>query len=66
MDRTVERILSEWREAERERDTATDDEAREAIEARIAGFADAYRRAVEERTSDNEPRDFGGVLGAEA
>jgi hypothetical protein len=66
MDRTVERIISEWREAERQYDAATDEETREALEARIAQLADEHRRAMDERLSGDEPPDLGGVRGAEA
>ena len=66
MDRTVEKILSEWRDAERQHDTATDDETREALEARIAELADEHRRAMEERLPKDEPPELGGALRAGA
>jgi hypothetical protein len=66
VDRTVEHILTEWREAEREREGATDDESREAVEARIARLAEEHRRAVEERMPAEEPPEFGGLRNVEA
>jgi hypothetical protein len=66
VDRTVEHILTEWREAEREHEGATDPETREAVEARIARLAEEHRRAVDERMPDEEPPELGGLRSVDA
>jgi hypothetical protein len=63
MDRTVELILSEWRATERQLDAATNDETREALQARIAELADEHRHAVDDRLPDDDPPEL-GRLGA--
>jgi hypothetical protein len=47
--RPVADILAEWRAAERELDEASDEQVREAIEARVAALATEHRAALEER-----------------
>ena len=44
--RGVPSILEEWRAVERELDVASDDEAREYLQARIAGLRAEYAAAL--------------------
>jgi hypothetical protein len=53
MGRPIERILTEWRAAERELEASNDDD-RDAIVARIAALRDEHRAAIAEREREAE------------
>lgn len=55
MDRTVESILGEWRQLERELDSASDPDSQEDLQARIAQLRDEHARAVADRLDDEDP-----------
>jgi hypothetical protein len=65
MDRTVESILGEWRQLERELDAASDPDSQEDLHARIARLRDEHARGVANRLADDEEGPTGfGVLDA--
>jgi uncharacterized small protein (DUF1192 family) len=67
MDRTVESILGEWRQLERELDAASDAESQEDLQARIARLRDEHARAVADRLDDKDDGSTGiSVLDATA
>ncbi len=67
MDRTVESILGEWRQLERELDAASDAESQEDLQARIARLRDEHARAVADRLDDTDDGSTGiSVLDATA
>ena len=54
MVRTVESILAEWRELERELDGNSDPDSEEDLHARIAQLRDEHARAVADRLDDED------------
>ena len=67
MDRTVESILGEWRQLERDLDAASDPENQEDLHARIARLRDEHARAVADRLDDQDEGPTGSnVLDATA
>ena len=67
MDRTVESILGEWRQLERELNTASDPDSQEDLHARIAKLRDEHAQAVEARLYDEDEGPAGlSVLDATA
>jgi chromosome segregation ATPase len=58
METRVDVVLSEWRAAERELETAADDDEREDIEARVAALRDEYAAAV--AANESVARELGG------
>jgi hypothetical protein len=67
MDRTVESILGEWRQLERDLDAASDPDSQEDLQARIAHLRDEHARAVAERLDDEDDGPSGfSVLDATA
>ena len=58
METRVDVVLSEWRAAERELETAADDDEREDIEARVAAARDEYAAAV--AANESAAREVGG------
>ena len=54
MVRTVESILAEWRELERELDGNSDPDSEEDLHARIAQLRDEHARAVTDRLDDED------------
>jgi hypothetical protein len=49
MDRTIEEIWAEWQELERQRDSATDDDTRQELDAQILNLREEHGAALEER-----------------
>jgi hypothetical protein len=66
MDRTVESILAEWRQLERELERASDADSREDLQARIAQIRDEHGRAVAVRLAEDDGRTGFSVLDATA
>ena len=50
--RTIDRILQEWRDLERQHDRVTDTDLRDGIEARIEQVRRQYREAVGEPSEE--------------
>jgi hypothetical protein len=55
--RTIDRILQEWRDLERQYERATDADLRDGIEARIEQVRRQYREAVREPSQEPEVRE---------